>query len=417
MDLKELVRSNRVGECKALPSICTANESVLGATVAFAAEHKIPALIEATCNQVNQFGGYTGLRPADYAKKIRSKAETAGLPQDDLILGGDHLGPNPWKHLDASNAMENAKVLVKDFVEAGFTKIHLDASMACANESTPSFELVAQRSAELCQVAEAHAPDASKLCYVIGTEVPIPGGETDDMSDIQVTTVDNLAATINTHIDAFEKGGVPQGIEKSIAVVVQPGVDFSHDGIFHYDRDKAVNLTQAIGEYDGIAFEAHSTDYQSTEDLSALVADHSVILKVGPEITFRFRESIMALDQLERQLGIKDKADVIDVVLSVMDKSPADWKNYYQGDDAEIAYLKLYSLSDRVRYYWDQDEVKSALAKLMHNLDTVGIRSALATQLGSDFPSPEPVLSPRSIIDQRICTTLSRYYKACGLIS
>lgn len=290
MNLKDLVNQNRSGSPKALPSFCTANAHVLDDIVAFAATRKVPVLIEATCNQVNQLGGYTGMKPADYASMVRSKANEAGLSTDRLVLGGDHLGPNPWKHLPSGEAMAHAEVLVKDYVEAGFTKIHLDASMACLGEEIPSFELVAQRSAKLCIVAEKYAPDAGKLSYVIGTEVPVPGGETDDMAGIQVTTPERLAKTIETHKVAFVAAGVPQGIDRAIAVVVQPGVDFSHESIFHYDREKASVLTSAINRFDGLAFEAHSTDYQSTENLAALVADHSVVLKVGPEITFRFRE-------------------------------------------------------------------------------------------------------------------------------
>lgn len=416
MDLKMLVNANRSGAQKALPSICTANENVIDATVQFAGINRVPTLIEATCNQVNQFGGYTGMKPADYAKFVKAKAINVGLEKGQLILGGDHLGPNPWRELPAEKAMENAKVLVKDYVEAGFTKIHLDASMACGGEDTPSFELVAQRSAELCKVAEDHAPDPQKLSYVIGTEVPIPGGEMDDMSGIQATTPENLAATIETHKIAFAKQNVPQGIEKAIAVVVQPGVDFSHEGIFHYDREKASRLTRSIENYDGIAFEAHSTDYQATDNLAALVKDHSVVLKVGPEVTFRFRESLMVLDQMEKQYGIQDKANVIETVLAAMNDQPSDWANYYHGSVEEIEYLKLYSFSDRIRYYWDREDVKSAIEKLIKNLNIAGIRSAHATQLGAEFPLKDSLVSSEFITNDRIQTTLNRYYRACGLI-
>lgn len=238
MDLKELVALNRSGTPRALPSFCTANAYVLDDLLGFTASRNLPVLIEATCNQVNQFGGYTGLTPAAYAANIRHKAHAVGLAANQLILGGDHLGPNPWKHLPAADAMERALALVKAYVEAGFTKIHLDASMSCGGEPVPSFEQVAERSAELCAVAEAHAPDPGLLSYVIGTEVPVPGGEADDMAGIAVTTPARLAATIDTHKIAFAGRGVPQGIDRAIAVVVQPGVDFSHDSIFHYHRDR-----------------------------------------------------------------------------------------------------------------------------------------------------------------------------------
>lgn len=416
MDIKDIVALNRGGTPKALPSFCTANDHVLNDIVSFAALKDVPVLIEATCNQVNQFGGYTGMKPADYAAKVRSKAHTAGLSANQLILGGDHLGPNPWKHLSAKTAMENAKTLVKDYVEAGFTKIHLDASMACLGENTPSFELVAKRSAELCVVAEKYAPNPDLLSYVIGTEVPVPGGESDDMSGIQVTTPDRLSETVETHKVAFAAAGVPQGIDRAVAVVVQPGVDFSHDGIFHYDRKQAAALTSAIDAYDGFAFEAHSTDYQSTENLTSLVQGHSVILKVGPEITFRYREGVMALNHIETLLDLENPAQIMKVIQKVMEDEPTDWDKYYQGNSQEVNFLKLFSYSDRIRYYWDKKQVAIALRKLFKNLTTTKIQAAIASQYGFKFPIAYTNIAPKAIISQRVNTTIKRYYQATGWI-
>lgn len=416
MDIKDIVALNRNGTPKALPSFCTANDHVLNDIVSYAALKDVPVLIEATCNQVNQFGGYTGMKPADYAAKIRSKAQTVGLSANQLILGGDHLGPNPWKHLSAQTAMENAKTLVKDYVEAGFTKIHLDASMACQGENTPSFELVAERSAELCVIAEQYAPNSELLSYVIGTEVPVPGGESDDMSGIQVTTPDRLAETVDTHKVAFAAAGVPQGIDRAIAVVVQPGVDFSHDGIFHYDREKATELTSTIDAYEGFAFEAHSTDYQSTKNLTDLVQDHSIILKVGPEITFRFREGVMSLAHIEAFLDLPNPSHVMEVMQAAMEDDPSDWEKYYQGSPQEVKYLKLFSYSDRIRYYWDKEPVTLALKKLSENITSSGLRAAAASQYGIHFPIASATVDANSIITQRVNTTIERYYQAAGWI-
>ncbi len=414
MDLKDIVSLNKSGTLKALPSFCTANDHVLNAIVSFGAKNDLPILIEATCNQVNQFGGYTGMRPANFAAKIHSILDENDYSSAKLILGGDHLGPNPWKHLPAAEAMENAKTLVKDYVQAGFTKIHLDASMACGSEGTPSFELVAKRSAELCVVAEKYAPNSAELSYVIGTEVPVPGGESDDMSGIVVTTQERLKETIETHIAAFAIAGVSQGIEKAIAVVVQPGVDFSHERIFHYDQEKATTLTSAINQYEGFAFEAHSTDYQSTENLAKLVIDHSVVLKVGPEITFRFREAIMALAHIEDELELENPSFVMATILNAMRDEPADWKSYYQGTSQEIDFLQKYSYSDRIRYYWDKEDVAQSLAKLIHNLKSRGISPTIASLYSNDFPVLEERMDPNSLITQRISSTTERYYRASG---
>ncbi len=69
--------------------------------------------------------------------------------------------------------MAKARDLVAAYVEAGFTKIHLDASMACADDGTPAEEEIAARAAAMAEVAERSARGA-RLAYVIGTEVPKP---------------------------------------------------------------------------------------------------------------------------------------------------------------------------------------------------------------------------------------------------
>ena len=51
-----------------------------------------PLLIEATCNQVNHLGGYTGMTPADFRRDVDAIAQRCGLPPSALVLGGDHLG-------------------------------------------------------------------------------------------------------------------------------------------------------------------------------------------------------------------------------------------------------------------------------------------------------------------------------------
>ncbi len=414
LDLKDIVALNRGGALRALPSFCTANNRVLHEIVSFAAQHDVPALIEATCNQVNQFGGYTGTRPSEFASMVRKLAAKAGLPDDHLILGGDHLGPNPWKHLPAPAAMDHAKVLVKDYVEAGFAKIHLDASMACADEDILSFDQVAERSAELCVVAEAHAPEPDRLSYVIGTEVPVPGGESDGLSGIVITSPERLRETIETHESSFARLGVSQGMERAVAVVVQPGVDFSQDAVFSYVKDEAVGLTKAIEEYEGLAFEAHSTDFQQTAHLRQLVEDRSAFLKVGPEITFRFREAIMALDQIESLVGVDETASVMTVVIRAMEDDPSDWKDYYRGATEDVEVLRLYSFSDRIRYYWDRPPVKVALDRLIANLRSAGIPSAIASQFGMRDAERKARYFPEEMIADRIRQTVERYYRATG---
>src|SRR6516225_10071611 len=134
-------------------------------------------------------GGYTGMRPQDFLELVHRIADRAGLPRDRVLLGGDHLGPNPWQMLSAEAAMTRAEVLVADYVRAGFRKIHLDCSMACADDPPSlSDEMIARRAARLCTVAEhAHAEaDGEPPVYVIGTEVPRPGGASEALDALAV---------------------------------------------------------------------------------------------------------------------------------------------------------------------------------------------------------------------------------------
>ncbi|MGE9805374.1 class II D-tagatose-bisphosphate aldolase non-catalytic subunit, partial [Escherichia coli] len=86
---------------------------------------------------------------------VIEKAENVGFPVEKLILGGDHLGPNRWQHLNAEEAMANADVLIAHYVAAGFKKIHLDCSMSCADDPIPlTDEIVASRAARLAVIAE-----------------------------------------------------------------------------------------------------------------------------------------------------------------------------------------------------------------------------------------------------------------------
>lgn len=414
VDIQSLINRNRFGVATGLPCFCTANELVLRAVMEYVAYHQLPVVIEATCNQVNQDGGYTGLNAAGFAHWVALLAREYGVPQDLITLGGDHLGPNPWRHLEAELAMEKAEIMVQEYAAAGFRKIHLDASMACHGESIPSFDLVAERAARLCAVAEAHAPEPEHLIYIIGTEVPAPGGETDDMKGLSVTSVARLQETMDTHHDAFERHELKRAWSRVVSIVIQPGVDFSHTAVRQFKPAEANALSAAIGEIPGIGFEAHSTDYQPTVSLEELVANHFFFLKVGPELTFRMREAVFALAHIEQHLLEHDLSDLINVIDQAMDDKPADWESYYQGDHRTVAQLRHFSYSDRIRYYWAVPAVKEAVARLTGNLERLQLPDSLISQY---FPTREfggISAPPVRLVTDHIKLCIGRYYRACG---
>ena len=369
----DLIARHKAGEPCGIFSICSAHPLVIEATFRHVLRSGAPfALIEATSNQVNQEGGYTGMKPAGFRDFVHRIADRAGLPRDRILLGGDHLGPNAWQALPAEEAMARAEVLIEDYVSAGFRKVHLDCSMSCADDPVPlADEVVAARAARLCAVAErAHArTGGERPVYVIGTEVPVPGGATEDLDALAITTPDAARATIDMHQSIFVKAGLGDAWPRVIAAVVQPGVEFDHRKVVAYSSAKAGALSRMIEGREGMIFEAHSTDYQTRSALAALVRDHFAILKVGPGVTFALREALWALDAIEREWMEPGQASGFrHIVIARMKAEPRHWAKYYHARGAALDYELQYSLSDRIRYYWSDPEIVRAQDTMFSNL-------------------------------------------------
>ncbi len=412
--VQDLIARNRAGEAVGLPCFCTANAHVLRAVLSYAKQTGHTTVIEATCNQVNQDGGYTGMTAADFMTWLAGMAGDAGVPMDQLILGGDHLGPNVWKNEPLEVAMEKSRALVKSYVQAGFKKIHLDTSMACGGEPNPSFEQIAERAADLCAVAEEHAPDPSALFYVIGTEVPIPGGETEEPDALDVTSVDRYRATIDTHHAAFMARGLNDAWSRIVSVVTQPGVDFGHTSVYPFVPEKAAHLSAAILSDDGLTFEAHSTDYQSTQALSDLVKNHFFFLKVGPELTFRFREAVWALAAIQDQLSDDASSGLRATIEAQLAANPGYWKDYYSGSPDAVERLKIYSYSDRIRYYWTDQKIAAALDHMIQTFKASPPPETLLSQAFTGLEFGDMPTDPDALIARHIQKCVARYFAAAG---
>jgi D-tagatose-1,6-bisphosphate aldolase subunit GatZ/KbaZ len=341
-------------------------------------------LLEATSNQVNQAGGYTGMTPAIFRDYVHGIATEVKFDPSLLILGGDHLGPNPWQNLDAATAMIHAVEMVRVYVEAGFTKIHLDASMRCADDPTIVLdEVMAERAAALCSAAESARArlGLAPVVYVIGTEVPTPGGATHSLDTLEVTSCDAAERTLEVHRKAFHDLGLNRAWERVIAMVVQPGVEFDHDSVVDYDAAKANHLQGFLRDHAELVMEAHSSDYQKPHAYDELVRDGFSILKVGPALTFALRETLYALAAMERELVPANKlSNLVEAMESIMLANPANWQKYYRGSAEEQRRLRVYSYSDRIRYYWRFGEVEASVARLIRNLQQAEIPETLLSQ-------------------------------------
>jgi D-tagatose-1,6-bisphosphate aldolase subunit GatZ/KbaZ len=412
------VRSRQVrGEAAGMASVCSAHPAVIRETLRLAHRVGVPALIESTCNQVNQFGGYTGTNPATFAASVRALADEMDLSFDSLLLGGDHLGPSVWQHEPARSALQKASDLVRDYVQGGFVKLHLDCSMRLADDPPegPQPEIVATRAAQLAAVAERS--NGGGLRYVIGTEVPLPGGATRHEKGSHTTRVEDASSAIELHHLAFRKQGLEAAWDRVVAVVVQPGVEFGDDFVAEYQPAQAGDLSRFI-ETQALVYEAHSTDYQTRAALQQLVHDHFAILKVGPALTFAYREAVFALAMIEDELFPPgESSNLIGVIDQAMLHHPGHWEKYYAGSPAEQAFKRRFSLSDRIRYYWPQPKVQSALQHLFSNLHAREIPASLMSQY---LPLEQDALlahgfafSPEAVISERITRRLGDYFAAC----
>jgi D-tagatose-1,6-bisphosphate aldolase subunit GatZ/KbaZ len=429
--LQNILQENRRGKGVGIYSICSANRFVLEAAMVQAARDNSLLLIESTSNQVNQFGGYTGQTPAAFADFVRTIAKEMHFPVSRIVLGGDHLGPHVWRSATAAIAMEKACEMVREYVFAGFTKIHLDASMPCADDASEpdqplNEEVVGSRAAELCQAAEtAHAylpRRAIPPVYVIGTEVPVPGGEHLQSSAPKVTSTKDLARTLALAEKAFLARGLHSTWQRVIAVVVQPGVEFGDASVFPYDERKARPLANFVAHNWNGVYEAHSTDYQTCDALRQMVEDHFAILKVGPWLTFAFREAVFALEAIEHEMftgrDAADRSCLQGALDKAMLENPTHWKGYYHGDEQELRFARKYSYSDRARYYWPQPHVADALQRLIRNLTANTIPTSLLSQhLPNEWEAVragEIANRPEELIRHRILEVLQQYAYACG---
>lgn len=412
--LLALAPARKSGQALGIPSICSAHPLVIAATFAMGRARGKPVLIEATCNQVNHEGGYTGMTPAEFRGFVLRIAADEGFDPAGLILGGDHLGPNPWTALPAAEAMAKACDMVAAYAEAGFGKIHLDASMACADDPTPLPDAtIARRNAQLAAVAEAHSP--TPPVYIIGTEVPVPGGAWEEVEGLTPTSAEAALATARLQRDAFTAAGIEAAFARVVGLVVQPGVEFGNENVVAYNRPAARDLVACLPQLP-MLFEAHSTDYQTPQALADLVQDGFGVLKVGPGLTFALREALYGLDHIADVL-FPTHTPLRATMEALMQAKPQYWAKYYHGTALHQHLQRHYSYSDRIRYYWTDPTALAAVADLMALFGTADIPEPLISQhLGASYGAVmqgQIAKTAPALLRAALTRALTPYFDAC----
>lgn len=408
----------------AIPSFCVANPFVITAVLNHYLHKDVKhVLFEATSNQVNHLGGYTGMSPLEYKNMVLGLAKTMNFPLNKILFGGDHLGPLPFKNLKEEDAMREAERTVESYVLAGYEKIHIDTSMLLGDEKVLSKTTVTKRGSRLILVAERAFNEYKKIfpsaihpVYVIGSEVPPAGGKARDDKTLEITSYNEVLEILDSYKEEFKKKNLSHIWDYVLGVVIQPGVEFGNSEVDHFISD---NVDERIKEFrtEGICFEAHSTDYQSKAELCELVSNNFVILKVGPALTKSLTEALLKLDCLSSQLGVMSISNksFTSTLREAMLHQPKNWDKYYESDDDKVL---LYSLLDRSRYYLSSPEVELSIRTLLSSFGSRISEAVPAGLLRYYFPTQFQRLvweevSARDIVNDYISCQIEDYDVAC----
>ena len=388
-----------------LPSFCSSNFDVLKSIMIFAKYQNFPVLIESTSNQVNQYGGYSGLKPFQFEKKIRRLAKFIKLNNKSLMIGGDHLGPLPWKDLDEATAMKNSKKLVKDCLKAKYKKIHIDTAIICRGEKKIDRHTVIQRCDEILSVFSKK--DFDNVFLVIGTEVPFAGGGHTIKSS--PTTFESIKEEIDLYSTILKK-------KKKFALVIEPGIGF---GNFSVIQAKLKNFGKRLifSKKNNFVYEAHSSDYQKISSLKKLVKNNFKFLKIGPELTYFYAKSIFKMEEFEKKIYKNNFSNIKNIILKEMKNNNSYWIDYYKAKKKKLDNLKFNSYLDRLRYYWSSKNILNSKKKLFININKINKKKFIRY---TDFKKKDFILKEKLklnnsefIIYKSIEPILKRYYSAC----
>lgn len=352
--LTPIIRAVRQQIGPAIPAVVSVQPDVIAAALRQARDHDMPALIEAPADEVNQFGGHSGLTPADFAALVRDIAGGQGLEAVPLILGADRLGPWLWPALAPDAAMTHAERMVMDFVAAGFTRLHFDGPDAAGT-------------ARLVAAAEAHAPAPDLLCHGLPASFePVDG----------VTSPETLARTLELHEAAFAEAGLNAAWKRVRTVSVHLGMGFGPALIERFDMGQPDRLSAVLPDHGRIALEARDVDYQSARACADLTRRNVAVLKLGPSLSFAWREALYALSHV---LNWQDgSAHISERMEDLMLADPAAWQEDYRGPPAVQRVLRHFGFTDRIRHYWPR--AAAAVEALCEGIDATGLPHPLLLQ-------------------------------------
>ena len=395
---------------KALPSFCTANMDVLKSIMFFCNLNKLPCLIECTSNQVNQNGGYTNKNPKKFIKEILSLRKKIKLNKNQLFIGGDHLGPLPWKNEIKKVAIKNSIKLIESFLNEKFCKIHIDTSIRCKDDVIFNNDIIFKRAQEILENSKIRNKIKNKF-LIIGSEVPLSGSG--DSKKIVLTSIKQINLECMKFRQVLKKLKFKKN--RKFGLVVEPGMKYMHTFLKKPDLKKFYDK-KICSKKNNFVFEAHSTDYQSLGILKKLVNNNFKFLKVGPELTYNYSKSLFFMENLEKKLFKKKKSLIKKNIIYSMNKNDKYWSDYYNSKNKN---LFLGSKLDRMRYYLNTKNVNRSIEILKKNINSISfekIFTLLSEKQKKEFLhfDKNQLTNFDNIKMIFISKSLIRYYTACG---
>ena len=403
------MKINKAIKNKALPSFCTSNIEVIKTILFFCNIKKLPCLIECTSNQVNQNGGYTNKTPKMFIKEILNISKKSKFDSKKLYLGGDHLGPLPWKKENTKTAIKNSISLINQFLKYNFCKIHIDTSIKCKDDKYINSEIIFNRTNKILNDFNIKKKIKNKF-LVIGTEVPLSGSG--DNNKIVKTSKKQIVSEVTKFKEILKKLNLKSNL---FGLVIEPGMKYKH---FSITKPKFPDFIKKkiISKKKNFVYEAHSTDYQKKSTLKQLVKNNFKFLKVGPELTFNYSRALFMMESIEKKFCKVKNSNIKKSILSSMMKNKKYWDGYYKKNERK---LFLDSKLDRMRYYLNTKPVINSIKTIKKNinlLDKKKIFSFLGLNERKEFLffSKKKISNFDIIKLLYISRSLKKYFSACG---
>lgn len=407
MNLKKIL------ENKGLPSFCTANFLVLKTLLIFCKKNKLPALIESTSNQVNQFGGYSKNQPKDFIKKMHGFIKSFKINKKSIYFGGDHLGPLPWKNNKSSIALKNSIKLIDLYLKANYQKIHIDTSIQCKDDKFITDKIIFARTEYILKNL-TNKKKLNKIFFVFGTEVPFAGGN--DKKKFKITKNNKIITDYQNFSKLLNSEKLSS---KDFALVIEPGMKFKNNSITK-PNFKSFEVNRKFSKKNKFYYEAHSTDYQDPETLKKLVNNNFKILKVGPELTYNLIKSFLFMQEIEK-FFLRRKSNFQKIIIKKMLFNNFYWKDFFKrGSKKKLEKNLLNSFYDRARYYLCNNDVINSIKILEISINKIKREEII--RLFKKQKEKKDIMNLKNfknnnfqyIISTFLDKIFLKYYRACG---